>query len=65
MKGLIYKNYLVTRKYYFMAFIFFIITALFMILIRPKLISKARDVAVINFYFSNQFTYITSLKGKR
>ena len=38
MKGLIYKNYLVTRKYYFMAFIFFIITALFMILIRLSMI---------------------------
>lgn len=38
MKGLIYKNYLVTRKYYFMAFVFFIITALFMILIRLSMI---------------------------
>ena len=38
MKGLIYKNYLVTRKYYFMAFVFFFITALFMILIRLSMI---------------------------
>ena len=38
MKGLIYKNYLVTRKYYFMAFVFFVIMALFMILIRLSMI---------------------------
>ena len=38
MKGLIYKNYLITRKYYFMAFVFFFITALFMILIRLSMI---------------------------
>ena len=38
MKGLIYKNYLITRKYYFMAFAFFVITALFMILIRLSMI---------------------------
>ena len=38
MKGLIYKNYLITRKYYFMAFVFSFITALFMILIRLSMI---------------------------
>ena len=38
MKGLIYKNYLITRKYYFMAFAFFVIMALFMILIRLSMI---------------------------
>lgn len=38
MKGLLYKNYLITRKYYFMAFMFSFITALFMILIRLSMI---------------------------
>lgn len=38
MKGLIYKNYLVTKKVYFMALLFFFITALFMILIRLSMI---------------------------
>ena len=38
MKGLIYKNYLITRKYYFISLLFFFIIALFMILVRLSMI---------------------------
>ncbi len=38
MKGLLYKNYLVTRKFYLIALLFFCIMALFMILIRLSMI---------------------------
>ena len=38
MKGLIYKNYLITKKYYFISLLFFLIMALFMFLVRLSMI---------------------------
>ena len=38
MKGLMYKNYLITKKYYFISLLFFFIMALFMFLVRLSMI---------------------------
>ena len=38
MKGLMYKNYLITKKYYFISLLFFLIMALFMFLVRLSMI---------------------------